>query len=135
MKNSFMSIIRKLDWLNHAEKVINLVQLAAPVYVKWDETVKGKAVWSPVANASGYKVQLYKNSSKQGSEVVLGTGAASYDFTSQIAESGTYTFKVWATGNSVYGDSEKATSEEYVFSEQTLVDVKKRHRKRCRRRQ
>lgn len=107
------------------KKKINLVQLAAPVDVKWDETVKGKAVWSLVANASGYKVQLYKNSSKQGSEVVLGTGAASYDFTSQIAESGTYTFKVWATGNSVYGDSEKATSEEYVFSEQTLVDVKK----------
>lgn len=106
------------------KKEVKLVQLVAPKGVKWDETVKGKAVWSAVENASGYKVQLYKNGSKQGSEVALGTGATSYDFTSQIAESGTYTFKVWATGNSVYGDSEKATSKEYVFSEQTLENVK-----------
>lgn len=106
------------------KKEVNLVQLAAPENVKWDETIKGKAVWSPVENASGYKVQLYKNGSKQGSEVALGTGATSYDFTSQIAESGTYTFKVWATGNSVYGDSEEETSGAYVFSEQTLEDVK-----------
>lgn len=105
-------------------KEVNLVQLAAPADVKWDETVKGKAVWSAVENASGYKVQLYKNDSEQGSEVALGTGATSYDFTSQIAESGTYTFKVWATGDSVYGDSEKETSGDYVFSEQTLADVK-----------
>lgn len=107
------------------KKKVNLVQLTAPENVKWDETVKGKAVWSPVTNASGYKVQLYKDNSALGDEVTLGANATSHDFTSQIAESGTYTFKVWATGNSVYGDSEKATSEEYVFSEQTLVDVKK----------
>ena len=107
------------------KKEVNLVQLTAPENVKWDETVKGKAVWSPVTNASGYKVQLYKDNSALGDEVTLGANATSHDFTSQIAESGTYTFKVWATGNSVYGDSEKATSEEYVFSEQTLVDVKK----------
>ncbi len=107
------------------KKKVNLVQLAAPVDVKWDETVKGKAVWNQVEHASGYKVQLYKDNSELGAEVTLGANATSHDFTSQIAESGTYTFKVWATGNSVYGDSEKATSEEYVFSEQTLVDVKK----------
>ena len=107
------------------KKKVNLVQLAAPVDVKWDETVKGKAVWNQVEHASGYKVQLYKDNSALGAEVTLGANATSHDFTSQIAESGTYTFKVWATGNSVYGDSEKATSEEYVFSEQTLVDVKK----------
>ena len=81
------------------KKVVNLVQLAAPADVKWDETVKGKAVWSAVENASGYKVQLYKNDSEQGSEVALGTGATSYDFTSQIAESGIYTFGVRATGD------------------------------------
>ena len=107
------------------KKEVNLVQLTAPENVKWDETVEGKAVWSPVTNASGYKVQLYKDNSALGDEVTLGANATSYDFTSQIAESGTYTFKVWATGDSVYGDSEKETSEEYVFSEQTLVDVKK----------
>ena len=106
------------------KKEVNLVRLETPADVKWDETVKGKAVWNQVENASGYKVQLYKNGSEQGSEVTLGTGATSYDFTSQIAESGTYTFKVWATGDSVYGDSEKETSGAYVFSEQTLADVK-----------
>lgn len=105
-------------------KEVKLVQLAMPAGVKWDETVKGKAAWSPVENASGYKVQLYKDGSVLGAAVTLGANAASHDFTSQIAESGTYTFKVWATGDSVYGDSEKETSGAYVFSEQTLEDVK-----------
>ena len=80
------------------KKEVNLVQLAAPADVKWDETVKGKAVWSPVANASGYKVQLYKNGSALGAGVTLGADAASYDFTSQIVEGGTYTFGVQAIG-------------------------------------
>ena len=69
------------------KKEVKLVQLAAPADVKWDVTVNGKAVWNQVEHASGYKVQLYKNGSKQGSEEALGTGATSYDFTSQIAES------------------------------------------------
>ena len=108
------------------EKKVNLVQLAAPENVKWYETVKGKAVWSLVENASGYKVQLYKNGSEQGSAVMLGPDVTSYDFTSQIAESGIYTFGVRATGDgSTYGDSEEAKSGRYEFSEQTLADVKK----------
>lgn len=107
------------------KKEINLVQLAAPADVKWDETVKGKAVWSPVENASGYKVQLYKDNLELGAEVTLGADAASYDFTSQIVESGTYTFGVQATGDgSTYDDSEEAKSGSYEFSEQTLEDVK-----------
>ncbi len=107
------------------KKVVNLVQLAAPADVKWDETVKGKAVWSPVENASGYKVQLYKDNSELGAAVTLGADAASYDFTSQIAESGTYTFGVQAMGDgSTYGDSEEAKSGSYEFSEQTLENVK-----------
>lgn len=107
------------------KKEVNLVQLAAPENVKWDETVKGKAVWSSVANASGYKVQLYKNGSALGDPVTRGADVASYDFTAQIAESGIYTFGVRATGDgSTYGDSEEATSGTYVFSEQTLEDVK-----------
>ena len=106
-------------------KEVNLVQLAAPADVKWDETVKGKAVWSPVENASGYKVQLYKNGSSLGAGVTLGADAASYDFTAQIAESGTYRFGVRATGDgSTYGDSEETKSGNYEFSEQTLEDVK-----------
>lgn len=107
------------------KKEINLVQLAKPADVSWDETVKGKAVWSPVTNASGHKVQLYKDGLALGDEVTSEADAASYDFTSQIAESGTYTFGVRATGDgSTYGDSEEAKSGNYVFSEQTLEDVK-----------
>lgn len=108
------------------KKEVNLVQLAAPENVKWDETVKGKAVWSAVANASGYKVQLYKDDSALGDPVTLGVDEAGHDFTAQIAESGTYRFGVRATGAaSTYGDSEEATSGTYEFSEQTLEDVKK----------
>lgn len=107
------------------KKEVKLVQLAKPAAVKWDEAVKGKAVWSPVTNASGYKVQLYKDNSELGAEVTLGPDAASCDFTSQIAESGTYTFGVRATGDgSTYGDSEEVKSGKYEFSEQTLADVK-----------
>lgn len=107
------------------KKKVNLVQLAAPADVKWDETVKGKAVWSSVAYASGYKVQLYKDGSALGVPVTLGAGETGYDFTAQIAESGIYTFGVRATGDgSTYGDSEEATSGTYVFSEQTLENVK-----------
>lgn len=108
------------------KKEIKLVQLAKPADVSWDETVKGKAVWSLVTNASGYKVQLYKDGLVLGDEVTSEADAASYDFTSQIAESGTYTFGVRATGDgSTYGDSEEAKSGRYEFSEQTLADVKK----------
>lgn len=104
------------------KKEIKLVQLAKPADVSWDETVKGKAVWSLVTNASGYKVQLYKDGLVLGDEVTSEADAASYDFTSQIAESGTYTFGVRATGDgSTYGDSEEAKSGNYVFSEQTLA--------------
>lgn len=107
------------------KKEVNLVQLEAPAEVKWDETVKGKAVWSPVAKASGYEVQLYKNGSALGDLVTLGADAVSHDFTAQIAESGTYTFGVRATGDGLtYGDSEEAKSGTYEFSEQTLEDVK-----------
>lgn len=57
---------------------------------------------------------------------MLGPDVTSYDFTSQIAESGIYTFGVRATGDgSTYGDSEEAKSGRYEFSEQTLADVKK----------
>ena len=107
------------------KKEVNLVRLAAPENVKWDEIVKGKAVWRPVTNALGYKVQLYKDGSALGGPVTLGADTAGYDFTAQIAEGGIYTFGVQATGDgSTYGDSEEATSGTYVFSEQTLENVK-----------
>ncbi len=78
-----------------------------------------------MTNASGYKVQLYKDGSSLGARVTLGADAASYDFTAQIADGGTYTFGVQATGDgSTYDDSEEEKSGTYEFSEQTLADVK-----------
>ena len=103
---------------------VNAVQLAKPDGVKWDEVIKGRAVWSPVSNAAGYKVQLYKDGAPLGSEVELSSEEISYDFTSQIADSGTYTFKVRAAGDATYGDSLETSSDEYRFAEQTLADVK-----------
>ena len=105
-------------------KQVNAVQFAKPDGVKWDETVKGKAVWNPVPNAAGYKVQLYKDGSPLGSEVELSSGETSYNFTSQIADGGTYTFKVRATGDATYGESQETVSDEYQFVEQTLSAVK-----------
>ncbi|MEI3183452.1 MAG: hypothetical protein V8S98_09090 [Lachnospiraceae bacterium] len=46
------------------------------------------------------------------------------NFTSQIADSGTYTFKVRATGDATYGESQETVSDEYQFVEQTLAAVK-----------
>lgn len=103
---------------------VNAVQLAKPDGVKWDETIKGRAVWSPVSDAAGYKVQLYKDGSPFGNEVELSSGETSYNFTSQIADGGTYAFKVRATGDATYGDSPETFSDEYRFAEQTLADVK-----------
>ena len=109
------------------KKEINLVQLATPADVKWDETVKGKAVWSPVTNASGYKVQLYKDNSALGDPVTLGADEAGHDFTAQInGRAEPIRLKSGQPGAaSTYGDSEEATSGTYEFSEQTLEDVKK----------
>ena len=54
----------------------------------------------------------------------LSSGETSYNFTSQIADGGTYTFKVRATGDATYGDSQETVSDEYQFVEQTLSAVK-----------
>ena len=104
------------------EKTVSKVALSAPTNAKWDTSLSGRAVWDAVANASGYSVQLYKNSAAQGEAVT--TTATSYDFASIIADTGIYTFKVKAIGNNTYADSEEVTSSAYTFTQQTLEDVK-----------
>lgn len=99
------------------------IQLSDPANVRWDETVNGKAVWDEVENADGYQVQLYKDSVVLGSEKTV-SGQTSYDFTSEIKETGSYTFKVKAIGNENYETSAGVKSAAYNFTAQSLEDVK-----------
>ena len=104
------------------EKTVSKVSLPAPTNAKWDTTVPGKATWDSVANAAKYSVQLYKNDAAQ--DTVVTTKNTSNDFTSVIADTGSYTFKVKALGDDTYSDSTEATSDVYDFTQQTLADVK-----------
>lgn len=106
------------------KKTIGKVQLPKPANAKWDDTVKGKAVWDAVENASGYQVQLYKGEVLIISQPVSEQSQTSYDFTSEIKETGDYTFKVKALGNETYEESIEIESETYIFTEQSLQDVK-----------
>ena len=104
-------------------KTVTKVALPAPDTAAWDATVPGKATWDSVANAEKYSVQLYKDGAAQGAAVEATEN--SYDFTSVIADTGSYTFKVKALGDDIYSDSTEATSDgAYAFTQQTLADVK-----------
>lgn len=88
--------------------------LEKPTDLAWDITIPGKATWGPVANASGYRVQLYKGgpSSPLGAPVNVLSGAE-YDFTSAIttAGSGSYTFTVTAIGDGTnFGNSQMSSA-------------------------
>ena len=89
--------------------------LAAPESLAWDNTTPGKATWDSVANASGYTVTLCKD------DTVVQTASPSsteYDFTSDITEAGSYTFKVKAIGDGTsYTDSTEAVSAAQTFYE------------------
>ena len=104
------------------EKTVSKVALSAPTNAKWDTALSGRAVWDAIANASGYSVRLYKDNTALSDAVT--TTDTSYDFASAIADTGSYTFKVKAIGNSTYADSEEVTSDAYTFTQQTLEDVK-----------
>ena len=104
------------------EKTVSKVALSAPTNAKWDTALSGRAVWDAIANASGYSVRLYKDNTALSDAVT--TTDTSYDFASAIADTGSYTFKVKAIGNSTYADSEEVTSDTYTFTQQTLEDVK-----------
>ena len=116
-KNSLVSEIT-------LKKTIGKVQLLKPANAKWDDTVKGKAVWDAVENASGYQVQLYKDGALKILQTVSEQSQTSYDFTSEIKETGDYTFKIKALGNETYEESLETESEIYTFTEQSLQDVK-----------
>lgn len=77
--------------------------LAIPTGLAWDDTTPGKAKWNTVANASAYRVQLFKNGTNQGGDANVDASVTDYDFTDIIAAAGTgnYTFKVQAVGDGI----------------------------------
>lgn len=85
--------------------------LAAPTGLAWDSTIPGKAKWDSVAKASGYTVTLYKDGTPG---KTASTSSTEYDFTSDITEAGSYTFKAKATGAG-YTDSVEAGSSRQTF--------------------
>lgn len=79
--------------LKDSQIVWKQTPLAAPTGLSWDGA---KAQWTPVANARGYTVQLYKDNAAFGAPVTV-TSAAEYDFTALFTETGSYTFGGWFT--------------------------------------
>ena len=103
-------------------KNVSKVVLEAPADVKWDTSLSGRAVWNKVANATKYSIQLYKDNKIQGKAII--TTDTSCDFASVIADTGSYTFTVMAVGDNTYDNSVETTSDAYVFTQQTLANVK-----------
>ncbi|MGI6109996.1 MAG: DUF6273 domain-containing protein [Eubacteriaceae bacterium] len=89
--------------------------VSAPTNLSWNGT--GTATWNASANASSYTVQLYKDGTAYGTPKTVNTGT-SYDFASDITESGSYTFTVIAKGDSVnFADSvQSEQSAEYSYT-------------------
>ena len=88
--------------------------LEKPSILAWDSTIPGKATWGAVANASSYRVQLYKGvpSSQLGAPVNVLSGTE-HDFTSAITTAGSdsYTFTVTAIGDGTnFGNSQMSSA-------------------------
>ncbi len=80
--------------------VTYITELSAPAPISFDF---GRAVWTPVINADGYLVQLYKNGYPYGNTFT--TTATEFDFSKMIFAKGNYTFKTVALGSGIYGTS------------------------------
>ena len=93
---------------------IDKAALAAPQGLNLTSDAHGTATacWDAVENASGYTIQLYKDGAAQGDAVVV-TGT-SHEFS--IAEPGTYTVKVRASGSDNYADGAEAEAGLTFFS-------------------
>ena len=88
------------------------VKLAAPENVKIDGRV---ITWDAAENASGYKIQLYKDGAAFGSVVTSNT--TEYEIPEEsITETGVYQAKVTATSSGTYIDSdESALSSTFYY--------------------
>lgn len=64
-------------------------KIAVPQNVRWEGT---KACWDEAEDAYQYQIQIYKNGSKQNSEI--STSSLSIDLAGRMKEKGRYTFRV-----------------------------------------
>lgn len=90
--------------------------LSQPANLAWKN---GVAEWTPTANATGYKVQLYKDSIAEANKVGqnVEVSDAAYDFGSAMKKSGNYFFTVKAVDSEAYfTDSDDANSSAYAYT-------------------
>lgn len=81
----------------------------------------GKAEWSDVEGAEGYRIQLYKNGKAEGAPEIV-RDRLSLDF--EFSGVGGYTYKITALGDGLYySDSDEAESNEYVISAKLEMPV------------
>lgn len=81
----------------------------------------GKAEWSMVEGAEGYRIQLYKNGKAEGAPEIV-RDRLSLDF--EFSGVGGYTYKITALGDGLYySDSYEAESNEYVISAKLEMPV------------
>ena len=103
--------------------------ISAPGNPRWDDTVVGKALWKPVKytvglstkerDPIGYAVQLYKNSTAVGKQVIVPGTEYTFD---DVKETGAaYTFTVEGVPEESYVDINKATSGELTLCTVTFV--------------
>lgn len=83
--------------------------------LQWDEG-QGHGYWAESEDAKRYEVKVYRGSSLLNTSTLTTTNPT-YDFSSYITKSGTYTFRVRAVYNSSYKGEWKESSEWYVDSE------------------
>lgn len=86
----------------------------------WDES-SGEAYWEEVEDANKYEVRLYRGSTAVTS--VFTTTSSSYNFSSYLTSSGTYTFQV----RGVYNSSNKGsweTSDSWYLTSSEAEEIK-----------
>ena len=104
-------------------------EISAPGNPRWDDSVVGKALWDPVTYELklggepkapiGYAVQLYKNSTAVGKQVIVPGTEYTFD---DVKETGAaYTFTVEGVPEESYVDINKATSGELTLCTVTFV--------------
>lgn len=119
---------------SEAQTVTILGYLRAPGNVDWDVEETGRAVWDAVENASGYRVQLYRNGEAVGDPVtvndeeyvfVISDSEDSEDDTlpdNAITETGAYSFSVLALGDGENYANSIATESARHLSSITVED-------------
>ena len=103
--------------------------ISAPGNPRWDDTVVGKALWKPVKytvglstkerDPIGYAVQLYKNSTAVGKQVIVPGTEYTFDDVKETGAAYTFTVEAVAEGKNI--DVETARSDTLTLCQVTFV--------------